>query len=268
MNIVQLNNVGQALDDATLDTRRIGYSNDVGVNEERRQAKFDGFLAQPKDGAKRGSVIVVHEIFGVTGHIKDVACRYAQQGYTALAINLFTREGEPPPMSGGFDALREFVGKIPDAQVMGDLDGAMEFLRDGEDSNGKVGIVGYCWGGRVAMLYDAHAPTLDAAIAYYGRIVGEPTPAQPHSPLDLAAQMHAPLLGHFGVEDTSITPAHAAQLRKALEAARKTAEIYVYANAGHAFNNETRESYRPEAAQVAFQLSLGWFDKYLKSDMG
>lgn len=265
---MQTDNSGRALDDDTLDTMTIGYSNSMRVNDENREAKFNGFLAQPKDGAKRGSVIVVHEIFGLTDHIKDVACRYARQGYTALAINLFTREGEPPPISGGFDALREFVGKITDAQVMGDLDGAMEFLRDAEESNGKVGIVGYCWGGRVAMLYDAHAPTLDAAIAYYGRIVGEPTPAQPHSPLGLAPQMYAPLQGHFGAEDTSITPAHAAQLRDALQAAHKTAEIYVYDNAGHAFNNETRESYRPEAAKIAFERSLEWFGMYLKSATG
>ena len=256
---------GRALEDAALDTMRVGYSNDVVVNGERKQAKFDGFLAQPKEEAKRGSVIVVHEIFGLTDHIQDVACRYAQAGYTALAINLFTRDGEPPSLSGGFEPLREFVGKIPDAQIMSDLDGAMEFLRDGKESNGKIGIVGYCWGGRVAMLYAAHAPDLNAAIAYYGRIVGEATPNQPQSPLDVAAQMQAPLLGHFGAEDTSITPAHAAQLRDALQAAHKTAEIYVYENAGHAFNNDTREAYRPEAANLAFQRSLDWFSKYLKA---
>ena len=132
-----------------------------------------------------------------------------------------------------------------------------------EHSNGKVGIVGFCWGGRVAMLYDAHAPTLNAAIAYYGRIVGPTSPNQPQHPLALVAQMNAPLLGHFGAEDTSITPDHAAQLRDALEAAHKTAEIYVYDNAGHAFNNDTRESYRPEAAELSFQRSLDWFARYI-----
>ncbi len=252
----------------TVDTRTIGYSSSVRSGEENREAKFDGFLAQPKGDTKRGSVIVVHEIFGLTDHIRDVACRYAQHGYTALALNLFTREGEPPSLSGGFEALREFVGKVPDAQIMGDLDGAMDYLGSMEHSNGKVGIVGFCWGGRIAMLYDAHAPNLDAAIAYYGRIIGPTTPNQPRHPLELVAQMNAPLLGHFGAEDTSITPEHAAQLRDALEAAHKTAEIYVYDNAGHAFNNDTRESYRPEAAELSFQRSLDWFGKYLKYDNG
>jgi carboxymethylenebutenolidase len=247
----------RALDDDTLTKTSI-------TAKDGDKQVLEGFLAEPKTTTKRGSILVVHEIFGVTDHIKDVACRYAQAGYTAYAINLFRREGEPPPMSAGFQPLMEFVGKIPDTQIMSDLDKASDMLRKHPHSNGKVGIVGFCWGGRISMLYDAHAPKLNAAIAYYGRISGQPTANQPTYPIDVVAKMHAPLLGNFGAEDTGIPPAEANKLRDALKAANKPAEIYVYENAGHAFNNDTRESYRPEAAKLAMQRSLEWFSKYLK----
>ena len=255
-----------ALEDDTLDKSSIVIEGYADKSDPARSAKYNAFLVHPKSGAKRGSVIVVHEIFGLTDHIKDVACRYAQAGYTALAPDLFTREGTPPPMSAGFGPLMEFVNKITDAQIMGDLDGASQTLRAMRASNGKVGMVGYCWGGRVSMLYDAHAPALNAAVAYYGRISGKATPGQPTHPIDVAAKMHAPLLGNFGAEDTGIPPAEVDKLREALKAAHKTAELYEYEGAGHAFNNDTRESYRPEAAKLAYRRSLEWFEKYLKSD--
>src|SRR5207247_4649470 len=107
-------------------------------------------------------------------HIKDVACRLAHAGYNALAINFFTREGDPPALSGGFEPLREFVGKIPDRQIMADIRAGVAYLRSRPDSNQKVGIVGFCWGGRISML-DAAETDVDAAAAYYGRIYSSPT---------------------------------------------------------------------------------------------
>lgn len=245
----------QALDDASLN------KSDVTFRSGGHEVK--AFVATPKTEAKRGSALVIHEIFGLTDHIKDVACRLAQAGYIGLAPDLFTREGAPPSTPGDFTALREFVGKIPDSQIIDDLRAGIEFLRGRSDSNGKVGIVGFCWGGRVSMLLAGQAPNLDAAVAYYGRISGEPTATQPAQPIDLAAQMHAPLQGHFGAEDHAIPPAEAEKLRAALAEHHKTAEIYVYEQAGHAFNNDTRENYRPEAARMAWQRTLDWFARYL-----
>ena len=253
-----------ALDDATLDRQTVEIEGYADPADPARSKMFKAFVVHPKTETKRGTVLVVHEIFGLSDHIKDVACRYAQAGYTAIAPDFFTREGTPPPMSGGFGPLMEFVGKVTDAQVNGDLDGAAKYARALPASNGKVGIVGYCWGGRVAMLYDAHAPALNAAIAYYGRISGKPTPGQPTHPIDVADKMNAPLLGIFGAEDTGIPPAEVNKLRDALKAAHKTAELYEYEGAGHAFNNDTRESYRADAAKLAYTRSLEWFGKYLK----
>jgi carboxymethylenebutenolidase len=250
--------------DPDLDKSSISYSQSISVNGKNTNVNFKGFLARPKGDNRRGGVIVIHEIFGLTDHIKDVACRFAQAGYDALAPDLFTREGTPPPLSGGFEPLREFVGKVPDSQILGDLQGAIAYLRRLPTSNGKVGSVGFCWGGRISMLLDAAAPDLNAAVAYYGRISGNPTPNQPTHPIDVVEEMHAPLLGHFGAEDAGIPPAEADKLRDALKAHDKVAEIYVYEHAGHAFNNDTREHYRPEAAKLALQRTLDGFARYLK----
>jgi carboxymethylenebutenolidase len=224
----------------------------------------DAFLCRPKTEGKRGAVIVVQEIFGVNDHIRDIACRFAKAGYIGLAVNYFAREGNPPDASGGFQPLMEFVGKIPDSQVMADTKAAAEYLKKRPDSNGKVGIVGFCWGGRVSMLAAAEVPEIDAAVAYYGRIrQPNPTPNQPKGPLDLVEKIHAPLLGHFGEKDSGITPDVPA-LRDALKQHGKTAELYVYEGAGHAFNNDTRPSYHAESAKLAWQRTLDWFGKHLK----
>ncbi|HEV2472327.1 MAG TPA: dienelactone hydrolase family protein [Chthonomonadales bacterium] len=248
----------RALEDTSIEKEEVTYPSQGGGGTERR---IQAFLAVPKTAGKRGSVIVIHEIFGLTDHIKDVTCRLAQAGFTALGVNLFTREGAPPPTSGGFAPLMQFVSAIPDRQILDDLKAAMAYLR--ALSNGKVGVVGFCWGGRISMLLDASAPDLNAAVAYYGRISGEKTANQPAFPIDVVAQMRAPLLGHFGAQDTGIPPAEANKLREALKAHHKTAEIFEYQDAGHAFNNDTRESYRPAAAHLAWQRTLDWFRKYL-----
>lgn len=225
--------------------------------------RVDGFLCHPKGGGKRGSVIVIHEIFGLTDHIRDIACRCAKAGFNGLAVNFFTREGKPPEGFG--PPLMEFVGKIPDSQVIGDIAAAAEFLKKRPDSNGKVGTVGFCWGGRFSMLADAEVHSLNAAVAYYGRIrQANKSANQPNGPIDVVEKMHAPLLGHFGANDQGIPPVDAEALKEALKKHRKTAEIYEYEGAGHAFNNDTREAYHEPSAKLAWHRTLEWFDKYLK----
>lgn len=247
-------------DDENFAKSELTYPSQIGD----KTADIKAFLAAPTSDEKRGAVIVIHEIFGLTDHIKAVACRLAQAGYSALAVDCFTREGPPPPLSGGFEPLRAFVSKIPDSQIMDDLKAAMTFLRARTDSNGKVGSVGFCWGGRISMLLDGHAPDLNAAVAYYGRISGQPSETQPAHPMDLVEKMHAPLLGHFGEKDTGIPPAEANKLRDALKAHNKIGEIYVYEGAGHAFNNDTRESYNEQAATLAWKRTLDWYMRYLR----
>lgn len=250
-----------ALEDDSLDKQDVTFPAKA---HDGATTAVKGFLAQPKSDAKRGSVIVIHEIFGLTDHIKEVACRLAQAGYTALAPDLFTREGTPPPMSAGFAPLMQFVGAIPDSRILGDLKAAIHYLREQPASNKKVGSVGFCWGGRISMLLDGDASDLNAAVAYYGRISGDKTEKQPAHPIDMVAKMHAPLLGHFGAEDQSIPPAEANKLKDALKQHGKKGEVHVYEGAGHAFNNDTRESYRPEASKLAWKRTLDWFHTYLK----
>ena len=225
--------------------------------------RVEAYLCHPKGGGKRGSVIVIQEIFGLNDHIRDIACRLAKAGFNGLAVNFFTREGKPPEGFG--PPLMEFVNKIPDSQVISDISAAAEFLRKRTDSNGKVGTVGFCWGGRFSMLADADVPSVNAAVAYYGRI-RQPNKStnQPNGPIDVADKMHAPLLGHFGANDRGIPPADAEALKEVLKMHGKAAEIYVYEGAGHAFNNDTRESYHEASAKLAWHRTLEWFDKYLK----
>jgi carboxymethylenebutenolidase len=249
---------GRALDDPAVQRSTITFGDKPGD-------MVSGFLAEPHGTHKRGGVIVIHEIFGLTDHIKDVTCRLARAGYTALAPDLFTREGTPPDMAKGFAPLMAFVGKISDRQILGDLKSAVAYLRHYPHSNGKVGSVGFCWGGRFSMLLAADSPELNAAVAYYGRISGKPTENQFEYPLDIAGRMHAPLLGNFGALDTGIPPSEVDKLRQAMKEHHKTSELYEYAGAGHAFNNDTRESYNAEAAQLAWKRTLAWYAKYLKS---
>ncbi len=248
---------GRALDDAALKHEEVTF--DSGGQ------KVNAFLCRPDVGGKRGAVIVVHEIFGANDHIRDIACRLARAGYDGLAVDFFTREGKPPSMEGGFGPLMEFVGRIPDAQLMQDVRSAAAYLRSRPDSNGKVGIVGFCWGGRVSMLASAEVRDLNAAVAYYGRIrQPQKTANQPSGPIDLVERVHAPLLGHFGALDRSIPVEDVNALREGLQSHHKRAELYVYEGANHAFNNDTRESYNAEAAKQAWQRTQGWFEKYLK----
>ena len=226
---------------------------------------FTAFWSHPSENACRGGIIVIHEIFGLTDHIREVSRRLALEGYDVIAPNLFSREGKPPSIEDGFGRLREFARAVADSQIMADLQSCGRYLRDIPTSNGKAGAVGFCWGGRISMLLNAAYPALNAAVVYYGAIVGAPVPNQPYHPLDVAATMHAPLLGHFGEEDSSITPSMVAELRESLKQNNKTAELYVYEHAGHAFNNDTRESYRPEAADLAFKRTLSWFARYLSN---
>lgn len=220
------------------------------------------YRAQPEGKTNLPVVLVISEIFGVHEHIADICRRFAKLGYLAIAPELFARQGDP----GSFGTIQELqtniIAKVPDAQVMGDLDAASTWAgAHGGDLN-RLGITGFCWGGRITWLYTAHSPRVKAGVAWYGQLVGEPTPLKPRSALESVNQLHAPVLGLYGGKDTGITQEHVAKMKAALAASpdadAKASTFVVYPEAGHAFNADYRSSYVEAAAKDGWQRCLAW----------
>ena len=207
-------------------------------------------------------VIVVQEIFGVHEHIRDLCRRLAQEGYLAVAPELYFRQGDPNDYGDIPTLFNNLVSKVPDAQVLADLDHVANWAaRNGGDPH-RLMVTGFCWGGRISWLYAAHNPQLKAAVAWYGKLVGEKTLNSPKQPVDVAIDLNAPVLGLYGGEDTSIHVDTIETMRHALRAANAKAEIVVYPEAGHAFNADYRASYHEESAKDGWQRMLAWFAQY------
>ena len=207
-------------------------------------------------------VIVVQEIFGVHEHIRDLCRRLAQEGYLAVAPELYFRQGDPNDYGDIPTLFNNLVSKVPDAQVLADLDHVANWAaRNGGDPH-RLMVTGFCWGGRISWLYAAHNPQLKAAVAWYGKLVGEKTLNSPKQPVDVAIDLNAPVLGLYGGEDTSIPVDTIETMRHALRAANAKAEIVVYPEAGHAFNADYRASYHEESAKDGWQRMLAWFAQY------
>lgn len=207
-------------------------------------------------------VIVVQEIFGVHEHIKDVCRRLAHQGYLAVAPELYFRQGTPAEYSDIGVLLRDLVSQVPDAQVLADLDHVASWAgRHGGDPR-RLLVTGFCWGGRITWLYAAHNPQLKAAVAWYGRLIGEQTLNSPQHPVDIAAKLDAPVLGLYGGQDSGIPLESVEKMRQALRAANASTEIIVYPEAGHAFNADYRSSYQKEAAKDGWARMLAWFARF------
>ena len=224
--------------------------------------KMPAYRAAPAGKTNAPVVLVVSEIFGVHEYIADVARRLAKAGYFAVAPELFARQGDPGSFGEVTKLIAEVVSKTPDKQVMGDLDAAVAWAKAAGADTAKLGITGFCWGGRIVWLYAAHNPELDAGVAWYGRLVGQPNPLQPTNPVDVAAKLNAPVLGLYGGQDGGITPDTIEQMRSALaagSAAAKKAEIHVYPDAGHAFHADYRSSYRRADADDGWKRCLAWF---------
>ena len=229
------------------------------------------FRAMPKGGKHLPVVLVVHEIFGVHEHIKDVCRRLAKRGYFAVAPNLFARQGDPSQMTEFKDIQAKVVSKVPDAQILSDLDATVAWVQSTKHADlGKLGITGFCWGGRVVWLYAAHTAAnvaLKAGVAWYGRLVGDKDALRPHHPLDIAASLKAPVLGLYGAEDHAIPVATVDQMKQALAApgaspAARTSRFQVYPGAGHAFFADYRPSYKKEAAEDGWTRMLAWFKSH------
>lgn len=217
------------------------------------------YRAQPKGKTKLPVVLVVSEIFGVHEHIADVARRFAKLGYLALAPNLFVRQGNPAGYSAIAEVMREVVSKVPDQQVLGDLDACAAWAAANGGDAGKLGITGFCWGGRVTWLYCAHNPKVRAGVAWYGRLTGEKTALAPAHPLDIAAELKVPVLGLYGGKDNGIPLESVDKMREALARGKSRSEIMVYPDAGHAFHADYRPSYVAASARDGWQRCLAWF---------
>ncbi|NDL64539.1 dienelactone hydrolase family protein [Acerihabitans arboris] len=207
-------------------------------------------------------VLVIQEIFGVHEHIRDLCRRLAKQGYLAIAPELYFRQGDPTAFDDVPTLFQQLVSKVPDSQVMADLDHTAHWAgRHGGDSR-RLAVTGFCWGGRIAWLYAAHNPQLKAAAAWYGKLVGDKTLTTPRHPVEAASELTAPVLGLYGGQDNSIPQDTIDAMRQALSAAGATAEIMVYPNAGHAFNADYRASYHAPSAIDGWRRMLAWFDQY------
>lgn len=208
-------------------------------------------------------VLVVSEIFGVHEYIADITRRLAQQGYMAIAPELMLRQGDPSSYAEMGKLIAEVVSKVPDEQVMDDLDACVAWAATQGGDVYKLGITGFCWGGRITWLYAAHNPRVKAGVAWYGRLNGPVSALNPRHAIDLAGQLKAPVLGLYGSADTGIPVAAVEKMQAALatgNAAAKRSSIHVYPNAPHAFHADYRPSYREAEAKDGWQRMLRWFD--------
>jgi carboxymethylenebutenolidase len=224
--------------------------------------KMPAYRAAPAGRKGLPVVLVVSEIFGVHEHIADVARRFAQAGYFAIAPELFVRQGDAGSYGEIAKLMSEVIAKVPDAQVMGDLDACLAWAKGEGADTGKTAITGFCWGGRITWLYTAHNPAVKAAAAWYGRLVGTATPLAPANPVDVTARLAGPVLGLYGEKDGGIPLDTVEKMKAALatgsEAARKS-EFVVYPDAPHAFHADYRPSYRKAAAEDGWRRTLAWF---------
>jgi carboxymethylenebutenolidase len=225
---------------------------------------MNAYRAKPVGKKKMPVVIVVQEIFGVHEWIKDIVRRFARAGYYAIAPDMYQRQGDPTKATDMKMLFENIVSKVPDAQVMSDLDALTRFVgKDG--GNGKsIGITGFCWGGRVTWLYAAHNPQLKAGVAWYGRLITKPNALQTMNPIDLVPQLKAPVLGLYGALDKGIPVADVNAMNAALKAAGKPSSIQLYPSADHGFLADYRPSYNEGASKDAWGLALKHFQTYLK----
>jgi len=220
------------------------------------------YHAVPASGENLPVVLVVQEIFGVHEYIQDICRRFAKLGYLAIAPELFYRQGDVSQL-GSIDEIRPIVAQVPDAQVLSDLDAAVLWAAStGRANVNNLGITGFCWGGRIVWLYAAHSPQLKAGVAWYGRLVGNPSPLQPTTPLQMAPYLKAPVLGLYGGMDDGIPVDTVEQMRGAIAQANGTSEILVYPDAPHGFHADYRPSYREDAAMDGWEKLQAWFRQY------
>ncbi|MCW5603958.1 MAG: dienelactone hydrolase family protein [Burkholderiales bacterium] len=220
------------------------------------------YRAMPAGAKNAPLILVVQEIFGVHEHIKDVCRRFAKLGCMGVAPELYYRQGDVSKLTNNKEIFAKVVSKVPDAQVMADLDAAVAWAgKNGADA-GKLGITGFCWGGRITWLYTAHNPKVRAGVAWYGRLVGDKTDMTPAHPLDVVDRINAPVLGLYGGADAGIPNDTVDQMNAALKKAGKPSTIHLYPDTPHAFHADYRPTYRKEQAEDGWKRAVEWFKKH------
>jgi len=227
---------------------------------------MEGYLTQPEAAGRHPAVVVIQEIWGVNSHIQSVTDRLPSQGYVGLAPAMFHREGR---MTLGLHEEMQTalarLGKCTDANIVADVKAAVEFLKAQPFVlPGRIGIVGFCFGGRVSYLAACNVADLKASVVFYGGRILQPLGGSGPSPLEQTAKITAPVLGLFGEEDQNPTPADVAKIEAELKRHGKAYEFHMYPGCGHGFHCDARSSYRPEAARDAWDRTLAWFNKHLK----
>jgi carboxymethylenebutenolidase len=220
------------------------------------------YRSAPEGKTNLPVILVVSEIFGVHEHIADVTRRFAKLGYMAIAPELFVRQGDAKAPTEIAKLMSDIISKVPDEQVMGDLDATVAWAKANGGDTSRLGITGFCWGGRITWLYDAHNPAVKAGVAWYGRLVGNSTPLTPTNPIDLTGKLAGPVLGLYGGADSGIPVDTIDKMKTALStgsAAAKKSEFVVYPDTPHAFNADYRPSYRKEAADDGWKRAVAWF---------
>jgi carboxymethylenebutenolidase len=246
----------------TITTDTIGL--DVAeVKVPTADGEMPAYRAMPSTGGPFATILVVQEIFGVHEHIKDICRRLAKAGYFAIAPELYARQGNPSTYSDIPKLVAEVVSKVPDSQVIGDLDATVVFAKStGKGDPARLGITGFCWGGRPVWIYAAHNSRVKAAVSWYGPIDRPRTDLQPKYPIDLASELKCPVLGLYGGADQGIPVESVDRMAAACKASGKTCEFKVYPDAPHAFNADYRPSYRADASKDAWARMLAWFKQY------
>ena len=233
---------------------------DVRVPDRAGAGTFAAYYARPQGGRDLPVVVLVHEIWSVHEHFRDLCRRLAKVGYLAIAPDLFERQGVVGDKD--IDAIRAIVARVPDTQVMDDLDATVAWAGAHGGDLARLGVTGFCWGGRITWLYAAHNPRVKAAVAWYGTLARPATELQPRHPVDVAAELKAPVLGLYGGADAGIPNDTVERMRAALVAAGKASEIVLYPEMPHAFYADYRPSYRPEAARDGWARMLDWFRRH------
>ncbi len=256
---------GAITDPASLRGEELSYP---GAHDD----SINGYLAVPTEAAGehgRPGIVVIHHAGGLDAHTHDVTNRIANLGYVALAPDLFTREGGPPPMDD-LPALMSRLFAMSDETVLGDLEGAADLLRTREECNGTIGAIGFCMGGRYTLLFSCASNRLDAAVDCWGGFIhaatpeARSTPERPTPPLELAESLSCPLMAAIGAEDHNPSPEIGAQLRTRAGKSDREVSVDVYEGAGHAFFADYRPSYRPEAAAQLWERIVPFFSRHLQ----
>ncbi|WP_253206839.1 dienelactone hydrolase family protein [Verticiella alkaliphila] len=237
------------------------------VNVPVSGADLPVYVAQPLQVTSPPLILVVQEIFGVHDHIQDVCRRLAHAGYMAIAPQCYFRQGDASQYHDIPTLFAEIVNHVPDAQAMADLDATVAWAGTQGADLKRVGITGFCWGGRVTWLYSAHSDTIRAGVAWYGRLQGDVTAERPRHPVDVTGEMKAPVLALYGGQDTGIPMTQVSAMQSALATGSPAAQasvFHVYPDAPHAFLADYRESYREADARDGWSRMLAWFSDHLR----